>query len=175
MSSVRFVLLTAGVLLAAACSDDPVVQGPDAPPPLTEGVQAFLQVSNDHAQPGERVEVFVKVQIGTKTEAKVGSYTGRLTFDPKVLSWVSDVDINDGVRVVNPNGASTGLVRFAGASPRGFEDLTLYHGIFEVKDAGYLDALGMEMEELSQALTLTNMQPSLQVAPRVFLRQDRIR
>ena len=74
-----------------------------------------------------------------------------------------------------PNGASTGLVRFAGASPRGFEDLTLYHGIFEVKDAGYLDGLSMQMEELSQALTLTNMQPSLQVAPRVFLRQDRPR
>jgi hypothetical protein len=175
MPSVRFVLLTAGVLLAAACSDDPVVQGPDAPPPLARGVQAFLQVSNDHAEPGERVEVFVKVQVGTETEAKVGSYTGRLTFDPKTLAWMSDVDVNDGVRVVNPNGAGTGVVRFAGASPRGFEDLTLYHGVFEVKDAGYLEGMAMEMEELSQALTLTNLQPSLQVAPRVFLRQDRPR
>lgn len=175
MSSVRFVSLAAVLLTAVACSDEPVtVRGPEAPPPPVEGVQAFLQVDKDQAQPGDRVEVFVKVQLGAKSEAKLGSYTGRLTFDPEALTWLSDVDVNDGVRVVNPNDADDGVVRFAGASPRGFDDLTLYHGVFEVKDAGYLDALSLQMEELSQALTLTNMQPALQIMPRVFLRQNRL-
>jgi len=111
------------------------------------------------------------VQLGSGSQAKLGSYTGRLAFDPKALGLVESVEINDGLRVVNPNGAPDGEIRFAGAAARGFEDLTVYHGVFEVKDADYMKALELKMEELSAALTLTDLQPQLQVTPQVFLRR----
>lgn len=159
--------------LIAACQDEPLISNtPDAPPAPTHGVQAFVQVDNDHAQPGERVHVYVRVQFGTETPARLGSYTGRLRFDPEALGWQSDVDINDNaLRVINPNGAAAGDVRFAGASAAGINDHTLYQGVFEVKKAGYMEGLRLEMEELSAAGALTNLKPDLRVAPQVFLRR----
>jgi hypothetical protein len=172
MRSVRFLPLAALVLALGACDEEPLTsKGPDAPAPPLEGIQAFLQVDDDHAQPGDQVEVFVKVQFGTRTDAKLGSYTGRLAFEPNDLSFVRSVEINDGMRVVNPNFAA-GEHKFAGATARGFEDLTLYHAVFEVKNATYMDGLKLEMEELSAAMSLTNLQPGLQVTPQIFLRQE---
>ncbi len=171
MRSVRLLPLAA-ILMLVGCDDDQLdLRAPDAPPPPARGVQAFLQVDNDRAAPGQQVHVFVRVQLGTESSAKVGSYTGRLTFDPEQLTWMSTVNIDDGMRVVNPNDAPDGVVRFAGAAARGFEDLTLYHGVFEVVDAGYMDGLRLEMEELSSAMTLTNLRPELETTPRIFLRQ----
>lgn len=167
------VLTLAGLSLAVfACNDDPLKSSlPEAPPPPVQGVQAFVQVDNPQAQPGDQVHVFIRVQMGTELSAKLGSYTGRLTFDPGILAFQSEVKINDGLRVTNPNGAGTGEIRFAGASAAGFTDLTLYEGVFEVKKAGYLDALKVQMEELSAALTLTNLQKNLEVPNQVFFRK----
>lgn len=172
MRSVRILPIVAALAALVACDEEPFTsKGPEAPPPPVEGVQAFLQVDNDRAQPGERVHVYVKVQFGTETSEKLGSYTGRITFDPEALNWLSNIDIDDGMRVVNPNHAAEGVVRFAGAAARGFEELTLYHGVFEVVDAGYMDKLALQMEELSASRTLTNLEPQLHVTPQVFLRE----
>jgi len=172
MRSVRFLSFATVLLGLAACDNEPLTSrdGPDQPPPA-EAIQAYLQVDNDQAGPGDRVHVYVNVQLGSGSQAKLGSYTGRLAFDPKALGLVESVEINDGLRVINPNGAPTGEIRFAGAAARGFEDLTVYHGVFEVKDADYMKALELKMEELSAALTLTDLQPQLQVTPQVFLRR----
>ena len=160
-----------GLLALAACNDDPIASGmPDAPPPPATGVQAFLQVDNEQARPGDHVRLFVRVQFGTETAERLGSYTGRLHFDAETLGWSEDVAIDDGLRVTNPNGADGGEIRFAGASAGGFADLTLYAGVFEVRKTGWLESLRLQMEELSAAGSLGNLQPSLQVAPQVFLR-----
>ena len=159
------------VLAGSACNDDALKSKiPAEPQPPAQGAQAFVQVDNDHAQPGDRISVFVRVQLGTENQARIGSYTGRLTFDPAALGWVSDQQSSDGMRVVNPNGAAGGEVRFAGASAAGFNDLTLYTGTFEVKKAGYMDHLAIKMEELSAAKSLGSMRADLRVAPQVFLR-----
>jgi hypothetical protein len=134
-------------------------------------VQAFVQVDNPNAQPGEQVHVFVRVQMGTETSARLGSYTGRLAFDPEALAFKGEVKINDGLRVTNPSGAGSGELRFAGAAAAGFSDLTLYEGIFEVKGTGYLEALAVRMEELSAAVTLTQLEQNLEVPTQVFLRR----
>lgn len=154
-----------------ACKDDPVpARSAAEPPPPTQGVQAFVQVDNDNAQPGDRVQVYVRMQVGTESQSKIGSYTGRLRFDPEVLTWVQDNQINDGLRVTNPSGAGEGDIRFAGASAAGFNDPALYQGEFEVRKAGYTNGLKLEMEELSAAATLGNLKPQLQVVPQTFLR-----
>jgi hypothetical protein len=165
-------LMIAGLVLAVqACDDDPLTSDtPEGPPPPAQGVQAFIQVDNDQARPGDRVRVYARVQFGTGTEAALGSYTGRLRFNPEALGWREDVPIDDGLRVTNPNGAAAGEIRFAGASAGGFGELTLYEGVFDVRTTDWLDALTLEMEELSAAETLGNLAPSLQIAPRVFLR-----
>jgi hypothetical protein len=166
-------LLVLGLSLAVTgCDDNPLnTRPPSDPPPQTQGVEAFLQVDRDQARPGERVRVTVRVQLGTESQAKVGSYTGRLKFDPQALAWAGDEEINDGLRVINPKGANLGEVRFAGAAARGLANLVLYQGLFDVKKAGYTDQLKLEMEELSAALTLGDLQPQLRIAPRVFLSQ----
>jgi hypothetical protein len=171
MKSVHAITVAALLLAALACKDDALKsKTPSEPLPSAQGAQAFLQVDNESAQPGERVNVFVRVQLGTEGDTKIGSYTGRLKFDPAFLSWASDLQINDGMRVVNPNGAGTGEIRFAGASATGFTDLALYHGVFQVKQAGYMDQIKLVMEEMSAAKTLGNMRAQLRVAPQVFLR-----
>lgn len=173
MKSVQMVLLTASLLALGACNDDALKSKlPPEPPAPTQGVQAFVQVDNDHAQPGDRVNVYVRAQTGTEAQTKIGSYTGRLKFDPAQLGWVSDQQINDGLRVVNPKGAPDGEIRFAGAAAAGFSDLSLYHGVFEVKKSGYMAQLALQMDELSAAGTLGNLKPTLRIAPQVFLRVD---
>jgi Cohesin domain len=157
-------------LAALACNDSPLKSGlPEVPPPATHATQAFVQVDNAAAQPGDQIHVFVRVQLGTDNSAKLGSYTGRLTFDPTVLAYKGEVKINDGLRVTNPNGAGQGQLRFAGAAAGGFADLTLYEAVFEVKKPDYVDALKLSMEELSAAGTLADLRKTLQQPPQVFL------
>jgi hypothetical protein len=158
----------------AGCDDQPLTskEGPDQPPPPVEGIQAYLQVDNDQARPGDRVNVYITVQFGAETDARLGSYTGRLRFDPEMLGLSESVEINDGLRVINPNGAPDGEIRFAGAAARGFDDLTIYHGVFQVKDADYMQQFELDMEELSAAESLADLHPQLQVAPQIFLRRS---
>jgi hypothetical protein len=164
-------IITLGALLLAGCDDDPLTsRTPGEPAPPAQGIQAFIQVDDDRAQPGEQVRVWVKVQVGGETDARLGSYTGRLRFAPASLRFESETAIDDGMRVTNPAGAPQGDLRFAGAAPAGFTQLTLYEATFTVQKEGYLDGLRLEMEEVSAALTLTNLTPALRVAPQVFLR-----
>jgi hypothetical protein len=160
-----------GAALLAGCDDDPLTsRTPGEPAPPSQGIQAFVQVDDDRAQPGDEVRVWVKVQIGGETDARLGSYTGRLRFDPGSLRFVGETPLDDGMRVTNPAGAPRGELRFAGAAPTGFTQLTLYEATFTVEKVGYLDGLRLEMEEVSAAVSLTNLTPTLQVTPQVFLR-----
>jgi hypothetical protein len=169
MRSVRILML--GALLLAGCDDDPLTsRAPGEPAPPSEGLQAFVQVDNDRARPGDEIRVWVRVQIGGQTGARLGSYTGRLRFEPGSLRFLGETAIDDGMRVTNPAGAPQGDLRFAGAAPIGFTELTLYEATFTVEKEGYLDGLRLEMEEVSAAVSLTNLTPGLRVAPQVFLR-----
>lgn len=171
MRSVRFIMLAALAVALAACEDDPLKSRmPEAPPPPSRGIQAFVQVSNLEARPGDDIQVFVRVQMGVDTDAQLGSYTGRLAFDPEFLGFKSEFKISDGLRVTNPGEAGSAEIRFAGASASGFNDLTLFGGVFQVKKAGYRDVLKLNMEELSAALTLTDLSPQMDVPGHIFLR-----
>jgi hypothetical protein len=109
------------------------------------------------------------VQVGAQTpNLKIGSFTGRLRFDATRLVFRAENAINDGLRVANAAGAATGEIRFAGANPAGFATLVLYDGTFEVRTANFQQGLTLTMEELSTALTLTNLNAQVRVSPRVF-------
>jgi hypothetical protein len=173
MQSVRFLVLAALLVGQTACEDDPMKsEAPGEPTPPTTGIQAYLQVDDGQAQVGDRVRISVRVQIGTDSETKVGSYTGRLVFDPEALSYMDEIKVNDGLRVSNPGAAEDGVIRFAGAAARGFDELRLYEAVFQVRKASYVDGLRFEMEEVSEALSLNNLRPQLKAAPEVFFRKS---
>ena len=170
MTAVRRFAAVALLAGLTACDHDPTTtRTPAAPPPVAQGIQAFIQVDNEHAKPGDQVQVFVRVQLGTETQAKVGSYTGLLSFDTASLGYRAETKINDGLRVTNP-AFGAGKIKFAGVAATGLADLTLYAGTFDVKKADYRDHLALDMEELSAAMTLGNLKPQLQLTPQVFLR-----
>lgn len=150
-------------LALTACQDEPARSTGPTPPPPQQGVAAFITVDNLTARVGQTVRVRVEVQVGAQQNFKVGSFTGRLRFDPARLQYRAENAIADGLRVANANNATQGEIRFAGASPTGFSTLVLYDGTFEVKSANYAQNLQLAMEELSAALSLTNLSPQLRV------------
>lgn len=167
MHTLRIAMLTVAL---TACQDQPArTTGPVPPPPQSGGVSASVTVDNLSARVGQTVRVRVEVQVGTGSTFKVGSFTGRLRFDPARLAFRTENAISDGLRVANAAGAPQGEIRFAGASPSGFNTLVLYDGTFEVKTANYAQNLRLQMEELSAALSLTNLSTQLRVNNQVYL------
>lgn len=154
-------------LALVACQDEPPPTGV-APPTPQQGVTAFVSVDNPNARVGQTVRVRIEVRVGTEQNTKIGSYTGRLRFDASRLAFRAENPISDGLRVANANGAASGEIRFAGAAPGGFTTLVLYDATFEVKAATFQQGLTLQMEELSSALTLTNLNAQLRVSPQVF-------
>lgn len=165
MNVIRIAIVS---LTLTACQDEPARTTGPTPPPIQQGVQAYVTVDNMNARVGERIRVRVEVQVGSQQDFKVGSYTGRLRFNTARLAYRTENAINDGLRVANPAGAAGGELRFAGASPTGFNTLVLYDATFEVLSANYASDLVLTMEELSAARTLQNLQPQLRVQPRAY-------
>jgi hypothetical protein len=166
MHALRFAFIG---LALSACQDHPAQSTGPTPPPVQQGVAAYVTVDNLNAAVGQTVRVRVEVQVGSQQSYKLGSFTGRLQFNTAKLEFKAENPINDGLRVSNTTTAATGLIRFAGAAPRGFTSLVLYDGTFEVKSVNYAADLALQMEELSAALSLTNLTPQLRVNRQVFL------
>lgn len=166
MNALRIAFVSLALM---ACQDQPARSTGPTPPPPEQGITAFVTVDNPNAPVGSMVRVRVEVQVGTQQNVKIGSYTGRLHFDPAKLTFRAENPIGDGLRVANANGAPQGEIRFAGAAPNGFTTMVLYDGTFEVKSANFRQGLTLSMEELSAALSLSNLSAQLTVNPQVFL------
>jgi len=163
------ILRVAAIALCLTACNDEQAQ-PTSPPPVpAQGVTASITVDNLNAPIGSAVRVRVEMQVGADQAQNIGSYTGRLRFDPARLEFRAENRINDGLRVSNPGAAATGEIRFAGASPTGFTTLVLYDGTFTVKSAAYTQNLQLMMEELSASSTLANLRPTLRVNSQVFV------
>lgn len=161
--------LAAVTIALTACQDQPMRSTGPTPPVPQQGVAAFVTVDRLDAPVGATVRVRVEVQVGTEQNFLLGSYTGRLHFDPAALQFQQENAINDGLRIANPANAGKGEIRFAGASASGFATRVLYDGTFTVKAAGYGAGLALVMEEMSAAKSLTNLKPQLSVSRQIFL------
>jgi hypothetical protein len=156
-------------LAVAACQDQPIPVTAPLPPPVQNGVAAYVTVDNLTASRGQAVRVRVEVQVGTQQTFKLGSYTGRLHFNPALLAFKNENAISDGLRVANPLNAASGEIRFAGASAMGFTTQRRYDETFDVKNPNDTPDLVRQMEELSAATSLTNLRTQLRVNRQVFL------
>lgn len=166
MNAIRLAMMT---IALTACQDQPARTTGPTPPPPQQGVAAYITVDRLDAPVGATVRVTIEVQVGTQQNFKLGSYTGRLHFNPGQLAYQQENAINDGLRIANPANAAKGEIRFAGASAKGFSTLVLYDGTFQVKSADYAAGLTLTMEELSAAMSLANLRSQLSVNPQVFL------
>ncbi len=165
----HFIRMGALTIALVACQDQPVRTTGPTPPPPQQGVAAYVTVDRLDAPAGATVRVRVEVQVGTQQDFLLGSYTGRLHFDPGQLQFERENAINDGLRIANPANAAKGEIRFAGASASGFATLVLYDGTFTVKAPGYAAGLSLAMEEMSAAKSLANLRPQLSVSRQIFL------
>lgn len=157
-------LVLAVVLAGAACADEPTRAAP--PPPAGREIEALVTMDNLTARPGQTVRVTVAVRVPSP-DLRVGSYTGRLRFDPRRLEYREEVALSGGLRVSNPAGAAGGEIRFAGAHAAGFDEPALYSASFTVRGAEYASAVSLVMEELSAARSLANLSPRLRIEPQV--------
>lgn len=165
----HFIRLATVTLALTACQDQPMRTTGPTPPPPQQGVAAFVTVDRLDAPVGATVRVRVEVQAAAQQGFLLGSYTGRLQFDPAALQFQQENAISDGLRISNPANAAKGEIRFAGAAATGFSTLVLYDGSFTVKAAGYAAGLSLIMEEMSAAKSLTNLKPQLSVSRQIFL------
>ncbi|MCX5765861.1 MAG: hypothetical protein NTZ43_01370 [Gemmatimonadetes bacterium] len=76
----------------------------------------------------------------------LGSFTGRFTYDPAVLTFVEEVPLSDGtLRASNP---ALGSIRFAGAARAGVNIAQLASYRFTVLNANKLAELRFELDEV---------------------------
>jgi hypothetical protein len=155
-------LAIAAVIGGVACVDEPTHPALGTPADTGAAIGAFVSIDNPNASVGQTVLVTVGLQ-GSGT--KIGAYSGRLHFDPTQLALSAEVPItNDGMRVSNPKGAATGVIRFAGANATGFTTPTLYSAAFVVRAGTFASTLNLEIDELTAAKTLGSLTQRVKVA-----------
>ena len=92
---------------------------------------------------------------------KIGSFTGRLRFDPTGQTYAGEVGIDDGTLRVSNIGV--GEIRVAGASAAGINVATLASFRFVAIDAAALRRMTFELEEL-HGLSQADLQPIVRSA-----------
>lgn len=93
---------------------------------------------------------------------KIGSFTGRLRFNPAALQYEAEVDLLDGtLRASNPG---AGVIRVAGASTSGMNVAKLAAFRFTVKNGAVPQDISFEVEEVHE-LSRLNLQASLVRSP----------
>lgn len=116
-------LTMALLVMAAGCKDGAnVPSSPDQPndPPISnteeiEGVQASL-----HAGDFDSGKQVLEIWVESDDKVKLGSYQGRFSFDPSVLSLEKIVEPKEDFRVVNDEKADQGEIRFGAFTVKEF-------------------------------------------------------
>lgn len=80
-----------------------------------------VSIVRDSPTIGDRIVLLVRVEGAGMV---LGSYEGRVAFDPSALVVDSVVAGRDGSRFVNPSAAQRGTIRFAGFTTTGFTSST---------------------------------------------------
>ncbi|MBC7673110.1 MAG: hypothetical protein H7247_11880 [Polaromonas sp.] len=122
-----------------------------------ESVPASITARADVVSTGESAVVTLVLDVRGDV-GKVGSFTGRLRFNPAALHYEGEVELSDGtLRASNPG---AGVVRVAGASTVGVNvaRLAVFH--FTVINASAPRNVAFELDELHE-LSRINLQARL--------------
>jgi hypothetical protein len=91
----------------------------------------------------------------------IGSFTGRVTFDPAGLLYDGEVALTDGT--MRASNLGDGVIRVAGASMNGVDVSRLAAFRFKVLNRASLDAIQFSLEEL-HSLTQVDLREQLRAA-----------
>ena len=149
------VLVVALSLGVGGCRDaSRILQSSGQPVPRAIAPRAIVTTSGANAV--VTLVLDVRGDVG-----KIGSFTGRLRYDPAVLTYDGDVALTDGtLRASNP---ALGEIRVAGASVTGVDVARLAVFRFIVKDASALRDVRFEIDELHE-LSHADLRASVQGA-----------
>lgn len=112
-----------------------------------ESAPASITARTDVATSGETAVVTLVLDVRGDV-GKVGSFTGRLRFNPAALHYEGEVELSDGtLRASNPG---TGVVRVAGASTAGVNVARLAAFRFTIANASAPQNLSFELDELHE-------------------------
>jgi hypothetical protein len=148
----RAIVALAIIGVAAGCRDSKSLPAASAPTPL-QVITPRASMSGGDAGEVVTLSLDVPADVG-----KIGSFTGRLIYDPSALAYDGEVSLGDGTsRASNPG---TGEIRVAGASMSGIDVTQL--GAFRFKRIA--TTLGVpprfELEEVHE-LSRANLAPRL--------------
>ena len=137
----RVALALCTLSLGGACTE-PVVSGTLAPPSPT--MSATLMLSDSLAAVGSTVSVIAQLRGSPAME--IGSYSIRIGFDSTALRYEGEAALADeALRAINPQ---VGVIRLAGAGPRGFSEGRLAGVRFLVLRADGLRTLRLSVDEM---------------------------
>ncbi len=129
------------VAIAAGCQRDqtePLAVGKNTP-----DLRVGLEVSSGDASPGTRIAVAIRAAAQLRTPLQ--GLQGSVRFDPALLSYVGQSTERPDLVMINENDAGRGRVRALSLKVEGLEERTAVL-VFQVKGAGYLNALRYEFE-----------------------------
>ena len=136
-------------VLAAGCRDTAALTRPTAANAPRTITPRLLVVSDT----GRTMLVTLALDVSGNV-GKLGSFTGRLHFDPSLLEYAGDVAIADGtMRATNRVGE---VIRVAGLSTSGVNATRLVTFRFTVLDKAGLATLRFELEEVHE-ISATNL------------------
>ena len=149
------------VLGAVYGCTEPVASKPVVTPERT--MEARLILSDSAAAVGRTVDVFA--QVTAETPEIVGSYTARIRYDTTALRYAQEIAIgDDALRATN---ATSGLLRFAGAAPKGLTGGRLAGYRFVVLRPKATQSLQLVIDEM-HAVARTNTASQLRAMPNVI-------
>jgi hypothetical protein len=126
-------------------------------------MEARLILSDSAVATGRTVDVFA--QITASTPEMVGSYTARIRYDTTALRYEQEIAIgDDALRATN---ASSGLLRFAGAAPKGLPGGRLAGYRFLVLRPNATQSLQLVIDEM-HTVARTNAASQLRSMPNVI-------
>lgn len=131
-----------GVFVISGCHDRQATV-PGAMRDEPRAVVPQLSIKRDGAYATVTVAASLRGDIGS-----LGSFTAKLTFDTTALTFDGEMPVGDGaLRAFN---AKSGLLRIAGAAATGIDPARLAVFRLRVSDAGALDRLTLQLDELHE-------------------------
>ena len=133
---------------------------------LTGNVSAAATPSDATPKVGDQITVAVTIDMTgvSAPDNLLGSYTGTLTWDPTVLTYVSNSGAPIGFAgVVNTGSAASGSLTFNGANATGAAGVTVVLTVtYDVVAAG-TTALDLNFSAMAAALTFVSVLPGIVV------------
>lgn len=138
LRQIPFALTLAIAALAAGCRDASHI---------TQSVPRFITPGTTVTTTGAAAVITLVLDVHGDV-GRIGSFTGRLRFDSRALTYEGEVELRDAT--LRASNAGVGEIRVAGASAEGVDVAHLAAFRFTVKDPAALNLVQFNLEEVHE-------------------------